>query len=90
MIHLRPATGLVRWFLNRYGYAAIAMPWRVVYALPGHESARLLRHEAKHFEQMDRDGTVVFLVKYFWWLARYGYHLNPYEIEARAAEMQDS
>lgn len=37
MIHLRPATGLIRWFLKRYGY-----------------------------------------------------HLNPYEIEARAAETQDT
>lgn len=85
-IHLRPATGMIRWFLTRFGYAAITMPWRVVYTLPGQATTRLLRHEAKHLEQMDRAGTVVFLCKYFWWLARYGYYLNPYEVEARSAE----
>ena len=62
MIHLRPAAGVIRWFLKRYGYAAIATPWRVVYALPGHESARLLRHEAMHFEQMERDGLLAVTV----------------------------
>ena len=83
---IRPASGLIRWFLRRFGYAAITMPWRVVYMLPGQSGVRLLRHEAKHLEQMDRDGTFVFLIKYFWWMARYGYYLNPYEIEARIAE----
>ena len=35
---------------------------------------------------IERDGRVVFAVKYLWWLCRYGYCNNPYEVEARAAE----
>lgn len=58
-----------------------------IYVLPVRESAhRLLRHERKHLEQIERDGRLLFSIKYLWWLCRYGYWLNPYEIEARAAE----
>ena len=37
-------------------------------------------------EQMQRDGKLVYAIKYGYWLLRYGYWDNPYEIEARAAE----
>ena len=36
---------------------------------------------------MQRDGKLVYLIKYTYWLIRYGYLANPYEIEARAAEL---
>jgi hypothetical protein len=37
-----------------------------------------------HFEQMERDGTVVFCVRYLWLALKHGYHNNPYEVEAYA------
>jgi len=29
---------------------------------------------------------VLYAIKYAWWMLRYGYKMNPYEVEARAAE----
>ena len=59
--------------------------WRTVYVMPGHEhDQRLLRHERCHLEQIERDGRILFAIKYSWWTLRYGYYMNPYEIEARA------
>ena len=49
-----------------------------------------IRATGCHLEQIERDGRVVFAVKYLWWLCRYGYWNNPYEVEARAAEWKDS
>jgi hypothetical protein len=61
--------------------------WGVIYMAPGHELHQgLIRHERKHLEQMQRDGKLVYLIKYTYWLLRYGYKMNPYEVEARAAE----
>lgn len=47
---------------------------------------RLLRHERKHLEQIERDGRAVSVIKYLWWTIRRRCWQNPYEIEARAAE----
>lgn len=56
--------------------------------LPGHEhDERLLRHERKHLEQIERDGRILFAIKYSWLTLRHGYWNSPYEIEARAAEL---
>ena len=55
--------------------------------MPGYESdQRLLRHERKHLEQIERDGRLLFSLKYSWWTIPHGYYMNPYEVEARAAE----
>lgn len=60
------------------------MPWGRAYIVPEWFDDEMLHvHELHHLEQMKRDGVVVFLVRYFWWLAKYGYANNPYEIEAR-------
>jgi hypothetical protein len=84
---VRTATGLLAWLMRRAGFLGWTSFWRTVYVLPGHEhNERLLRHERCHLEQIERDGRVLFSIKYLWWLARYGYWLNPYEIEARKAE----
>lgn len=32
---------------------------------------------------IERDGRILFGIKRLWWLARYGYWRNPYEVEAR-------
>lgn len=84
---IRTATGIISWYIRTCGFKAWTSFWNVIYILPGYEfNEQLLRHELKHLEQIERDGRILFSVKYLWWLARYGYWLNPYEIEARAAE----
>lgn len=84
---IHTATGLIAWYMKRCGFAGWASFWRTIYVLPGHEhDERLLRHERKHLEQIERDGRLLFSLKYLYWLCRHGYHMNPYEVEARAAE----
>lgn len=79
----RNANWLWLWFLRRYELWAIPMPWRVVHVIPEKLKSEVLReHERVHFEQMEKEGTIVWHVKYFVFLARYGYRKNPYEIEA--------
>ena len=46
---------------------------------------RVMVHEARHVFQINRDGYLKFTVKYLYYLARYGYRNNPYEIDARKA-----
>ena len=46
---------------------------------------RVMTHEARHIFQINRDGYLKFTVKYLYYLARYGYRNNPYEIDARKA-----
>ena len=85
---VRTATGLIAWYMRRCGFEGWASFWRAVYVLPGYENdARLIRHELHHLHQIERDGLVRFALRYGWWLLRYGYRNNPYEVEARAAEI---
>ena len=46
---------------------------------------KLLRHELQHVRQWFRWGTL-FAVLYGFYHLRYGYWLNPFEVEAREAE----
>jgi hypothetical protein len=86
-MHIRTATGLIKLYMKLCGFRGWASFWRTMYLMPGSEDDMpLIRHELKHLEQIERDGRVVFAVKYLWWLLRYGYMANPYEVEARAAE----
>jgi hypothetical protein len=72
-----------RRLFRHIGLAGITMPWQTVYLMPEHWLNDSLRcHEAVHIEQIRRDGAFMFSVKYLWWLCRYGYWKNPYEIEA--------
>jgi hypothetical protein len=81
----RIAWGPMRWFLLLGGFAAITMPWRRVYILDEWQwDEDIIKHECVHLSQIARDGPVWFTVRYLWWLARYGYEANPYEIEAYA------
>ena len=50
------------------------------------ESPKWIRHENEHKRQYAREGIPKFLVKYFYYQVRYGYHMNPYEVGARQAE----
>lgn len=86
-MQVRTATGLIAWYMWLCGFDGWASFWRTIYVLPDFENdQRLLRHERCHLEQIERDGRALFSIKYLWWLCRYGYYMNPYEIEARAAE----
>jgi hypothetical protein len=79
----------VLWFLKLAGALAVTTPWKTVYCRPGEElNYALAAHEAVHVAQIERDGAVMWTVKIFYYLLRYGYNsdLNPYENEARKAE----
>ena len=87
---IKIASGPWRWLLDGFGLAAITMPWRTIYVLRRHARHQgLLRHEQVHIEQIERDGPIRFSIKYLWWLIKYGYRDNPYEIEAYNREPID-
>jgi hypothetical protein len=83
----RTASGLILAYMKACGFHGWTSLWGVIYMAPGYEEhAALLRHERKHLEQMQRDGKLMYMIKYSYWMVRYGYLDNPYEIEARQAE----
>lgn len=45
-----------------------------------------IKHELAHVAQYRRYGFLPFIFRYVWYSIRFGYGLNPLEIEARAAE----
>ena len=74
----------ILWFLKLAGALAVTMPWRTVYCRPGEEGNQpLAAHEAVHVAQIERDGAVMWTLKIFYYLLRYGYLKSPYEVEAR-------
>ena len=85
---IRTAKGFIAAYMLLFGFCGWASFWRVIYVLPGHEhNQRLLRHERCHLEQIERDGRLLFSIKYLYWLAKFGYNGDhPYEVEARKAE----
>lgn len=79
------AWGPWSWFLKRNDFIAIPMPWGTVYCLPEYIDDPIMRgHERVHFEQMDREGTLRFIVKYLCFAWKHGYRENPFEVEAYA------
>lgn len=88
MIPIKPATGLILWFLKLQGVWGITLPW-AIYIMEEHiHKDWLIRHERKHEEQMQRLGVFRFLVTYLWYQVKYGYHDNPFEVEARSVEQR--
>ncbi len=88
-MELRDAPLPISWFMKLFGFKGWASFWRTAYFLPGGMDNRgLVAREMKHLEQIERDGRLLFTVKYLWWLCRYGYLMNPYEVEARAAQRE--
>lgn len=80
----RPALRLLR-------ASAITMPWRRIYIIGERIDDQVLRrHEMIHIEQLERDGTIMFCLKYLWWSVRHGYWQNPYEVEAYRRERETS
>lgn len=83
----RPANWLWERFLTWSDLWAIPMPWRCVHVrrdifVREGVMQTLREHERVHYEQMEREGTIVWHLKYFWYLSRVGYRRNPYEVEA--------
>lgn len=78
------AYGPFKWFLKRYGYVGITMPWLSIYVLEDWINDRQLRrHELVHIAQMRREGPVLMCIKYLYYNIKVGYRNNPYEVEAR-------
>jgi len=81
---MKTAPFFVLWFLKAANALAVTMPWKTVYCRPGEENnAPLALHESVHVAQIERDGAVMWTVKIFYYLLRYGYINSPYEVEAR-------
>jgi hypothetical protein len=80
------APRLVDRWLRWHDFWAVPNPFtRTVYCLPEHIDDPIMRgHELVHFEQMDREGTLRWCIKYLWYAWRYGYASNPYEVAAYA------
>lgn len=84
---IKPATGLISFYMRLCNFQGWASYWDTVYIAQGFmQDQGLIRHESKHLEQMARDGRLVFTAKYIWWNCTRGYGNNPYENEARAAQ----
>ena len=84
---IRTASGPILLYMKACGFQGWASFWGSIYLAPGYETHEaLIRHERKHLEQMQQDGKLLYAIKYAWWMLRYGYKMNPYEVEARAAE----
>lgn len=86
MYKVKPATGIIYFYMLLCNFRGWTSFWKTIYVLPGYEhNVKVLLHEQKHLEQIERDGIIKFSLKYFYWFCRYGYLNNPYEVEARKA-----
>ena len=71
--------------------AAMVHPWKkkiIWYYKNGYTPAiQIQLHEEQHLKQIEREGSWKFVFKYLFYLLKYGYTNNPYEVEARQAEV---
>lgn len=70
-------------FLKSLGFHGVYTPWGIFLAPRYYNNQVLRRHELAHWQQRVRDGFILFWLKTFWYLLRYGYWNSPYEVEAR-------
>lgn len=49
----------------------------------------IFKHEMTHSYQIERMGNLRFYLTFFYYQMRYGYALNPLELEAREAQVKD-
>lgn len=85
-IKVREAKGIIKTFMKLCGFLGWTSLWNTIYVMPGQRTnAVVMQHELIHIEQMQRDGKVLFVLKYIWWLCTKGYWNNPYEVEARTS-----
>lgn len=86
---IKPAKGIIKAYMSLCGFRGWTSFWNVIYMMPGYENnERLIKHEMKHIEQIEREGRIKFFIKYTFFLIKYGYKNCPYEVEARQAELQ--
>lgn len=75
---------------NTAEYAMIVHPWKKIIIKYIEKDAvinpKILKHEQQHLNQIEKEGSWKFVFKYLFYLLKYGYTNNPYEIEARQAE----
>ena len=74
------------WLLEKMGFLGFTFFNGTIWLRPNMDAEtkyRVMVHEARHIFQIKRDGYLKFTVKYLYYLARYGYRNNPYEIDAR-------
>ncbi len=84
---VKEATGIFLWFLEKMGWWGWTSIWNTIYIHPSHiNNKNLLKHEQAHAMQIQRDGYLWQPIKYTYYWIRYGYYLNPYEVEARKIE----
>ena len=83
MTRHRPAPLLIRLYLRVTGFRGITMPWHRAYYWPWPPSDGLIEHEQVHLDQLRRLGSLRFVARYLWLLARHGYEAHPMEVEAR-------
>lgn len=70
-------------FLLRH-FDAITLPPLGIYVKAERMNDEILiRHEMCHWNQYQRMGAVKFYGLYLWYSLRYGYWMNPMEVEAR-------
>lgn len=72
-----------RWFLPKKFVAVVLYPF-IFYK--GYPDYRIIVHEHKHIEQIKHHGVIRFYLLYLYYTIKFGYWLNPFEIEARSAE----
>ena len=82
---------LVRVFcLFKHKAWAITLGQNTFYSVPKEEvSIYWKRHEDKHKQQWKEVGLFLFPIKYLWFSMTRGYYNNPYEREARRAELTE-
>ena len=80
---LKPARHIIKLWLKISGFGGICLPPRAVYILPSRMGDQgLIAHEAVHWRQWERYGTLKYYFGYLYLLIRYGYRKHPWEIEA--------
>jgi len=89
MMKVRVKYGCGRWIM--WGYKGrVIYPFILFAQKPKEVPGWLWVHEHHHIIQIRRDGYWTFHIKYIWWLIKYGYENNPYEVEARRKANKES
>lgn len=71
--------------LFKMGYTAFTFPFnKTVYYRDSSVMTSQRSHEDVHLAQIEDEGAYKFSAKYLYYLVRYGYTNNPYEVEARS------
>lgn len=82
--------GFWLWFLNRLSLDGFTTYWAIyVKPMEANRMHTVIKHERVHEADMKAEGYLIFTVKYLYYLAKYGYKANPYEVKARRLSGQE-